>query len=110
MAHTETAESAGTADPAERAATAGPGAWNHPRRRRPLPARRTLTVAAAVVAGCALLGGALVLLPDDEPPGTGALPDLSALIREREAGVRARPRDHAALAELGAAYVERAER
>ncbi|MGW2780491.1 tetratricopeptide repeat protein [Streptomyces populi] len=95
-------------------------------RRSPL-ARRSLIGA---VAGCAVLGGALVLLlPPDRggaprgapgpvaravsAVGAGApvaLPDLAALIDDREARVRARPRDDAAWAVLGAAYTERARR
>ncbi|MFB7243328.1 tetratricopeptide repeat protein [Streptomyces populi] len=93
-------------------------------RRSPL-ARRSLVGA---VAGCAVLGGVLLLLPDrgGAPRGApgpvaravsavgagapAALPDLAALIDDREARVRARPRDDAAWAVLGAAYTERARR
>ncbi|MGW0704980.1 tetratricopeptide repeat protein [Streptomyces sp. NPDC002643] len=39
-----------------------------------------------------------------------AASDLSAVIREREGRVRARPRDHGSWAVLGTAYVERARR
>lgn len=39
-----------------------------------------------------------------------ALPDVAATVREREARVRARPRDHVSWAVLGVAYVERARR
>ncbi|QNS05950.1 tetratricopeptide repeat protein [Streptomyces xanthii] len=107
----------------------GPEAWNHPPRGRSRTVRRALIGAGAAVAGCAVLGGVLVLLPGEETPRAGALPgpagraaiaaavgapaalpDLTALIREREAGVREHPRDDGALAELGAAYVERGTR
>ncbi|MFJ4715709.1 tetratricopeptide repeat protein [Streptomyces sp. NPDC088785] len=95
-----------------------------PRRRSPA-VRRALV---AAVAGCAVLGGVLVLLPGgaERPaalPGPAgraviaaaagapaALPDLAALIGEQEARVRARPRDGLAWAALGAAYVERGSR
>jgi tetratricopeptide (TPR) repeat protein len=120
MTYTETAPDAETTAAGADGADPAPG-----RRRRPL--RWVLT---GVVAGCAVLGGAVyALLPDGPPPGTGvqpgpagraeiaaavgapaALPDLAALIRDREAAVRARPRDPAALAALGAAYVERGVR
>ncbi|MFD8568295.1 tetratricopeptide repeat protein [Streptomyces sp. NPDC059639] len=95
------------------------------------PRRRSPAVRRAVVAavtGCAVLGGVLVLLPDEEhkaaplpgPAGRAviaaavgapaALPDLTALIGEREARVRAHPRDGLSWAALGAAYVERGSR
>ncbi|WP_369035569.1 tetratricopeptide repeat protein [Streptomyces adonidis] len=82
----------------------------------------------AALAGCAVLGGALMLLPldrPDSPPAPGpaaraeravtggvpaALPDLAALIGDREAFVRAHPRDGQAWAQLGSAYVERGRR
>ncbi|MDQ1038351.1 tetratricopeptide (TPR) repeat protein [Streptomyces sp. V3I8] len=93
--------------------------------RRDVLVRRA--VAGAVV-GCLALGGALVVMPDGDrrPPaapgpvaraatavGTGApasLPDLGALIRDREAHLRAHPGDVRSWAELGAAYVERGGR
>ncbi|MDX2543702.1 tetratricopeptide repeat protein [Streptomyces sp. WI04-05B] len=79
----------------------------------------------AALAGCAVLGGALMMLPPDRPsavsaPGpagraeravTGgvpaALPDLRVLIGDREAYVRTHARDGQAWAQLGSAYVER---
>ncbi|WP_327695222.1 tetratricopeptide repeat protein [Streptomyces sp. NBC_00459] len=84
----------------------------------------------AALAGCAVLGGALMLLPPDRPaaapapaPGpaaraelavTGgvpaALPDLAAFIGDREAFVRTHARDGQAWAQLGSAYVERGRR
>lgn len=95
----------------------GPG----PRRS---PAVRRALVAA--VAGCAVLGGVLVLLPDrgedSAPPALGpagraaaavgagapaAMPDLAVLIGEREAHLRAHPGDDQSWAVLGSAYVER---
>ncbi|MFD7713502.1 hypothetical protein [Streptomyces sp. NPDC059786] len=101
---------------------------------RPFPRRgsraRVLrrVLAGTAVAG-AVLGGVLSLLPAgaDRPPapapgpvaraanavGTGvpvALPELAALIGQREARVRARPRDGVSWAVLGAAYVEQARR
>ncbi|MGQ4387915.1 tetratricopeptide repeat protein [Streptomyces sp. SAS_270] len=82
-----------------------------------------------VVAGCVVLGGVLVLLPSERhravPPAPGpvaramtavgagapaALPDLAVLIRDREAHLRAHPRDEQSWAVLGTAYVERARR
>ncbi|MER5949209.1 hypothetical protein ABT127_24480 [Streptomyces sp. NPDC001904] len=95
------------------------------------PRRRSPAVRRAVVAavtGCAVLGGVLVLLPEEEqrpaplpgPAGRAviaaavgapaALPDLTALIGEREARVRVQPRDGVSWAALGAAYVERGAR
>lgn len=89
-------------------------------------AKRALACAAA---GCVVLGGVLVLLPsagrDAVPPapgpvaraqtavGTGvpaALPDLAALIGDREAHLRAHPRDDQSWAVLGRAYVEQGRR
>ncbi|MFJ3227170.1 tetratricopeptide repeat protein [Streptomyces sp. NPDC086783] len=94
-------------------------------RRSPV-VRRLL--AGAVAAG-AVLGGVLVLLPADRakppPPAPGpmartvravgagvpvGLPDLAALIGEREARVRTRPGDGRSWALLGAAYVEQGRR
>lgn len=83
---------------------------------------------AAALAGCAVLGGALALLPPDRPsaapaPGSAAraelavtagapaaLPDLTAFIGDREAFVRAHAGDGQAWAQLGSAYVERGRR
>ncbi|CAM5524348.1 tetratricopeptide repeat protein [Streptomyces pilosus] len=88
------------------------------------PRRRTRRRALlASVTGCAVLGGALVLLPWGEgaPPaptpearalaavGSGvpaALPDLGALVADRERHLRRHPGDAAAWAVLGAARVE----
>ncbi|MEV0124091.1 tetratricopeptide repeat protein [Streptomyces sp. NPDC050703] len=86
-------------------------------------------VLAASVAGSLVLGGVLVLSSsgDDDPvrPALGpsgramaavgagrpaALPDLTALIREREAHLRAHPGDGHSWAVLGSAYVARGER
>ncbi|WP_405882120.1 tetratricopeptide repeat protein [Streptomyces sp. NBC_01384] len=84
-----------------------------------------------VVAGCVVLGGVLVLAPSAPhiaaPPSPGpgpltqamtavgaglpvALPDLAALIGDREAHLRAHPRDGQSWAVLGAAYVEQGRR
>ncbi|MFJ4562218.1 tetratricopeptide repeat protein [Streptomyces caelestis] len=89
---------------------------------------RTRRVVLACVAGCAVLGGVLVLLPwerpaEPAPPSPGALamaavtagvpaalPDLAELIDEREKRLRTHPRDARSWAVLGAAYVERARR
>ena len=85
------------------------------------------TVAGALV-GCLALGGALMVMPDPQrrtPPSPGplaravtavgsgvpaSLPDLVALIDDREAHLRAHPGDARSWAELGAAYVERGGR
>ncbi|MFD5814559.1 tetratricopeptide repeat protein [Streptomyces sp. NPDC127038] len=89
--------------------------------------RRPLIAAAA---GCAVLGGVLMLLPSADRDGAArpapgpvaravtavgsgvpaALPDLVALVHDHEARVRARPRDDVAWAVLGAAYTEQARR
>ncbi|MFJ8631768.1 tetratricopeptide repeat protein [Streptomyces sp. NPDC093568] len=93
---------------------------------RPRIRRRVLL---AAVAGCAVLGGMLALLPwgprDSRTaapaPGaqaltavttgvTAALPDLAVLIDERERRVRAHPGDAESWAVLGAAYVEQGRR
>ncbi|MGI5375785.1 tetratricopeptide repeat protein [Streptomyces sp. CA-251387] len=94
--------------------------------RRPRIPRRVLL---ASVAGCAVLGGMLALLPW-EPDGTpapvpapgaqalvavttgvpAALPDLAVLIDEREGRVKAHPQDATSWAVLGAAYVEQGRR
>ncbi|GGX97677.1 hypothetical protein GCM10010515_75040 [Streptomyces fructofermentans] len=97
----------------------------------PAPGRRHVTVRRALigaVVGCAVLGGVLMVLPPGRqgpPPapgpvaraatavGTGtpaSLPDLAALIGDREAHLRAHPGDVESWAVLGAAYVERGER
>ncbi|MEV3860926.1 tetratricopeptide repeat protein [Streptomyces sp. NPDC050095] len=111
----------------EQTAQPGAEAAQAPSPRRLSPAvRRT---ALASVAGCVVLGGVLVLLPDGDgqgpPPLPGpagraviaaaagapaALPDLTALIGEREAELRKNPRDDGTWAALGAAYVERGTR
>lgn len=86
-------------------------------------------VLIASVAGCAVLGGLLALLPwapsgtREAAPAPGAqalaavttgvpaaLPDLAALIDENEARLRARPRDATSWAVLGTAYVEQGRR
>ncbi|MFJ8595625.1 tetratricopeptide repeat protein [Streptomyces sp. NPDC093598] len=89
---------------------------------------RTRPVLIASVAGCAVLGGVLVLLPRERPaepaaPSPGALamaavgngvpatlPGLAELIDEREKAVRTRPREATSWAVLGAAYVEQGRR
>nr|WSY54549.1 tetratricopeptide repeat protein [Streptomyces sp. NBC_00886] len=96
------------------------------RKRRSPVLRRVLI---ATVAGCVVVGGLLVLLPDGPRPAPApapgpkaqaltavtagvpaALPDLAALIGDRETRVRARPRDARSWAVLGAAYVEQGRR
>ncbi|MGW0289551.1 tetratricopeptide repeat protein [Streptomyces tuirus] len=95
------------------------------RRERSLRRRRVLI---ASVAGCAVLGGVLVLLPRERSagpatPSPGALameavgsgvpatlPGLTELIEERREAVRTHPRDAASWAVLGAAYLERGRR
>ncbi|WP_369246911.1 tetratricopeptide repeat protein [Streptomyces sp. R41] len=88
-------------------------------------------VLIGVVVGGVVLGGVLVLLPPARqavvPPSPGpgpvtraqtavaagmpaALPDLAALIGDREAHLRAHPRDEQSWAVLGSAYVEQARR
>ncbi|WP_338898015.1 tetratricopeptide repeat protein [Streptomyces sp. TG1A-60] len=88
-------------------------------------------VAGAVV-GCLVLGGVLMVVPPDGGGGgrkgrvvgaagpegreraavtagvPAALPDVVALVREREHRVRDHPRDHSSWAVLGVAYTERA--
>ncbi|WP_409057944.1 tetratricopeptide repeat protein [Streptomyces sp. SYP-A7185] len=103
----------------------GPALWSEPPRgARRSPAVRRVLVAS--VAGCVVLGGVLVLRPESggkaAPPALGpagramaaagagvpaALPDLTVLIGEREAHLRAHPGDDQSWAVLGAAYVER---
>lgn len=101
-----------------------PGEPSGPRRSRVV--RRVLI---GLVAGCAVLGGVLVLLPSDgrvaTPPSPGpvagtmtavaagvpvALPELRALIGDREKYLRGRPRDGRSWAVLGTAYVEAGRR
>ncbi|MEV6485089.1 tetratricopeptide repeat protein [Streptomyces sp. NPDC051576] len=96
-------------------------------RRRRSPVLRRVLIAS--VAGCAVVGGLLWLLPEEPrpapPPAPGpnaqaltavtagvpaALPDLAALIGDREARVRVRPRDARSWAVLGSAYVEQGRR
>ncbi|WP_406445030.1 tetratricopeptide repeat protein [Streptomyces sp. NBC_01613] len=91
---------------------------------------RSRRVLIAAVAGCAVLGGALALWPWERPsaprpvapaPGAqaltavtagvpAALPDLATLIGEREALLKAHPKDAQSWAVLGAAYVEQGRR
>ncbi|MFE0257911.1 tetratricopeptide repeat protein [Streptomyces sp. NPDC059010] len=94
--------------------------------RRPRVPRRVLI---ASVAGCAVLGVVLALLPwgsgrtEAPVPAPGAqalaavssgvpaaLPDLAVLIEEREARLRRHPKDAVSWAVLGAAYVEQGRR
>ncbi|MFI0238929.1 tetratricopeptide repeat protein [Streptomyces sp. NPDC016845] len=98
-------------------------------RGRPRPDRRR-TLRACGVAGCVVVGGILLVTqhhedasrPSASPGPAGraviaasvgapaSLPDLAALIREREAQVRGNPRNDRTWAALGAAYVERGTR
>ncbi|MDQ8705740.1 tetratricopeptide repeat protein [Streptomyces sp. LHD-70] len=97
-----------------------------PRRRRTSSPRRVLL---ASVAGSVVLAGVVTLVPllrDGAPPpalgpvgraqaayGAGvpaALPDLAALIGDREAHVRRHPGDEESWAVLGSAYVEQGRR
>ncbi|MGW2518151.1 tetratricopeptide repeat protein [Streptomyces sp. NPDC001617] len=106
------------------AGAGGPGSVGAGRRW----SRAGWSVGAAVV-GCAVLGGALVLwpwqrsVPEAVAPAQGGqalaavvagvpagLPGLGTLIGEREARVRARPKDAVSWAVLGAAYVEQGRR
>ncbi|MFD9910500.1 tetratricopeptide repeat protein [Streptomyces sp. NPDC059063] len=95
--------------------------------RRSRGGRRVLIAAVTAVAGAAVLGGVIVGVARlDEaqapPPALGpaaralaaagggvpaALPDLAALIGEREAHLRAHPGDDQSWAVLGTAYVEK---
>ncbi|WP_039932747.1 tetratricopeptide repeat protein [Streptomyces viridochromogenes] len=97
---------------------------------RSRPRFRGSRVVLAAVAGCAVLGGVLVLvLPGERrpeppaPPSPGAvamaavttglpaaLPDLAELIDEREKRLRKHPGDARSWAVLGTAYVERGRR
>lgn len=87
------------------------------------PRRRVRRALIASTAGCAVLGGVLVLLPWEEgaPPAPtpagralaavsngvpAALPDLTALTKERERHLKRHPQDAQAWAVLGAARVE----
>ncbi|EDY54524.2 tetratricopeptide repeat protein, partial [Streptomyces sviceus] len=86
-------------------------------------------VVLAAVAGCAVLGTVLMLLPAERTatrapgpaPGaqaltavaagvSAALPDLAALIGERESRLRRHPEDAQSWAVLGTAYVEQGRR
>ncbi|MFF7138683.1 hypothetical protein ACFZBZ_40995 [Streptomyces sp. NPDC008196] len=86
-------------------------------------------VVIAALAGCAVLGTVLMLLPAQPPaarapapaPGAqaltavtagvpAALPDLAALIGERESHLRGHPGDAESWAVLGTAYVEQGRR
>ncbi|MFD3520522.1 tetratricopeptide repeat protein [Streptomyces sp. NPDC058653] len=86
--------------------------------------RHIRKAALAVGVGAVLVAGVLVLVPDgdEKPPppgpeararaavgagGPASLPDVAALIRDREAWLRKNPRDAGSWAVLGAAYVER---
>ncbi|WP_405798963.1 tetratricopeptide repeat protein [Streptomyces sp. NBC_01506] len=86
--------------------------------------RHIRRAALATGVGAVLVAGVLVFVPDtdDGPPppspeararaavGAGApaaLPDVAALIRDREAWLRKNPKDAGSWAVLGAAYVER---
>ncbi|WP_432055131.1 tetratricopeptide repeat protein [Streptomyces sp. bgisy022] len=108
------------------AGTAGTGPDPHPSGG---PARRRRGVLLASVAGCAVLGGVLALLPwgrgPERPPEPepwararaavtagvpAALPDLDALLEEHRRRVRDDPRDAVSWAVLGAARVERGRR
>ncbi|MFG2802802.1 tetratricopeptide repeat protein [Streptomyces pseudovenezuelae] len=98
-----------------------------PRQERRARLRGRLVIAA--VAGCAVLGTALMLLPAERTaprapapaPGAqaltavaagvpAALPDLAALIGEREGHLRRHPEDAGSWAVLGTAYVEQGRR
>lgn len=86
--------------------------------------RHIKSAALATGVGAVLVAGVLVFVPDGDqgPPAPGpearasaavgagapaSLPDVAALIRDREAWVREHPKDAGAWAVLGAAYVER---
>ncbi|MEU1475975.1 tetratricopeptide repeat protein [Streptomyces sp. NPDC005760] len=99
-------------------------------RRQERRARLHGRLVIAAVAGCVVLGTVLMLLPAERPvrraapaPAPGAqaltavaagvpasLPDLAALIRERESHLRGHPEDARSWAVLGTAYVERGRR
>ena len=79
--------------------------WPHePHRAAPAPAAGSR---AQTAARAAALAAAQTAVLNGVPT---ALPDLTTLIGAREARVRAQPKDAAAWAVLGAAYVERARR
>ena len=105
------------------------GADMEERRSAPRPSRFVKRALIGAVAGCVVLGGVLVLTPSEQrkvpPPAPGpearaatavgagvpaALPDLVALIGDRETHLRTHPRDERSWAVLGAAYVEQARR
>ncbi|MFF9777810.1 tetratricopeptide repeat protein [Streptomyces sp. NPDC013978] len=116
-------------DDEERAVRPWPAGWRAGGRGR--------RVVWAVV-GCFVLGGVLMVVPPDGGDGGGgrearvvgaagaeagsrvtatvtagvpaAPSEVASVVREREARVRARPRDHVSWAVLGVAYVERARR
>lgn len=86
--------------------------------------RHIKRAALATGVGAVLVAGVLVFVPDrgEEPPAPGpeararaavgagapaALPDVAALIRDREAWLRKNPKDAESWAVLGVAYVER---
>lgn len=86
--------------------------------------RHIRSAALATAVGAVLVAGVLVFVPDTDegPPRPGpaararaavgagapaALPDVAALIRDREAWLRQNPKDAGSWAVLGAAYVER---
>ena len=111
----------------EASGTSGASRTSGTSRSRFSPVAERALICAAV--GCVVLGGVLVLLPSADreaaPPAPGpvaraqtavgagvpaALPDLAALIGDREAHLRAHPRDDQSWAVLGAAYVEHGRR
>ncbi|MFC7309874.1 tetratricopeptide repeat protein [Streptomyces monticola] len=113
-------------EPAQESAHAPAPVREAPRRRLSPAARRALFTS---VAGAAVLTGLLTLVPllqdEETKPALGpvgramaatgagapaALPDLAALIGDREAHVRTHPGDEESWAVLGAAYVEQARR
>ncbi|MEV5491799.1 tetratricopeptide repeat protein [Streptomyces bobili] len=115
-----------TVTEASEAADSPPGTGPGASQTRSRPRRRVLI---GSLAGCLVLGGVLLCLPGEgadrtapaPAPGaqaqaavrTGvaaALPDLAVLIGEREARVRAHPKDARSWAVLGAAYVEQGRR
>lgn len=114
---------------------AGPGAGEPGGQRaaEPAGARRSRLVRRTMIGGavgCVVLGGVLVLLPPSGPGGAvppapgpvsramtavgagapAALPDLAALIGDRERHLREHPRDDQSWAVLGTAYAEQARR
>ncbi len=106
------------------------GSYGSPMGPHKSPVRRSVKRAlVASVVGAAVAGAAYVLVPmdrgDGRPPALGpagramaavgagapaALPDLAALIGEREAHLRAHPGDDHSWAVLGSAYVARGAR